>query len=257
MNFDMNSIENILTGFLRNETNRIGIKKAVIGISGGVDSAVSTFLTVKALGKENVLGVMMPYKTSSKNSITDAQKVINAVGINSQKIEITPMVDAYLDNYADKKISSKRKGNIMARMRMIVLYDLSAKENALVIGTGNKTEAMLGYTTIYGDNACAINPIGDLYKTQIWELARYIGVPENIINKAPSADLWDGQTDEGEMGIKYKEVDNLLYHKYDEKLSDSELIRRGFSKEYIEMVDSMVSGSKFKRMLPIVGRIYE
>lgn len=257
MNFDMKLIDTILTDFIRNETDRIGIKKAVIGLSGGVDSSVSAFLAAKALGSENVTGVMMPYKSSSKSSLTDAKKVVKSLGIKSKKIEITPMVDAYTENSGIKKFTPKRLGNIMARMRMIVLYDLSAMLDALVIGTGNKTEAMLGYTTIYGDNACAINPLGDLYKSQVWELAKYLGVPESIINKPPSADLWEGQTDEAEMGVRYKDVDRYLFYRYDEKMTEEELMKRGFTEDYINRIDSMVERNKFKRSLPIVGRIYE
>ncbi len=257
MNLDMKFIENILTGFIRNETDRIGTKKAVIGLSGGVDSAVSVYLSAKALGKNNVTCVMMPYKSSSKSSLTDSEKVVKALGIKSMKVEITPMVDAFTEKSGIKDITPKRLGNIMARMRMIVLYDISAALNAIVIGTGNKTESLLGYTTMFGDNACAINPLGDIFKTQVWELAKYLNVPESIINKAPSADLWDGQTDEDEMGIKYKEVDRYLFYRYDEKMSENELIKRGFTKDYIKFVDSIVDKNKFKRMLPIVARIYE
>ena len=257
MNLDMKFIDNILRGFIRNETDRIGIKKAVIGLSGGVDSAVSAFLTVKALGKENVTCVMMPYKSSSKSSLTDAQKVVDVLGIQYQKVDISPMVDAFTEKSGIKDISPKRVGNIMARVRMIVLYDISASLNAIVIGTGNKTESLLGYTTMYGDNACAINPLGDIFKTQVWELAKYLNVPESIITKSPSADLWEGQTDESELGIKYKEIDKYLFHRYDENMSEAEIIKRGFSKEYIDFVDAIVEKNKFKRKLPVVARIYE
>ncbi len=257
MNLDMKFIDNILTGFIRNETGRIGTKKAVIGLSGGVDSAVSAFLSADALGKDNVTGVLMPYKSSNKSSITDAEKVVKALGIKSMKVEITPMVDAFVEKSGIKNITPKRLGNIMARMRMIVLYDISASLNAIVIGTGNKTESLLGYTTLFGDSACAINPLGDIYKTQVWELAKFLNVPESIVSKPPSADLWEGQTDEDEMGIKYTEVDRYLFYRYDEKMSDNELIKRGFKKDYIKFVDSIVERNKFKRMLPLVARIYE
>ena len=222
MTYNNEILEKLLVEFIKNETNRIGLKKAVIGLSGGIDSAVSTYLTVKALGAENVLCILMPYKTSSKDSIEDANKVVEALNVKSKKIEITEMVDAYLSKTTEK-ISNVRKGNLMARMRMIVLYDESAKENALVIGTGNKTEILLGYSTIFGDSACAINPLGDLYKTQIFSFAKHLGIPEEIIDKKPSADLWVGQSDEEELGIKYAEVDKYLFHRIDERKSVDEM----------------------------------
>lgn len=254
MNYDYQSIEEKLTGFLRGELNKIGIGKAVIGLSGGIDSAVSAFLTAKAIGAENLLGVLMPYKTSSKGSVTDAESVVKKLGMRSKKVEITDMVDSYLGKI-DGDVSSVRKGNVMARMRMIVLYDESARENAIVIGTGNKTEIYLGYTTLWGDSACGINPVGDLYKTQIFGLAKHLGVPESILNKRPSADLWEGQTDEGEMGILYAEVDKYLFAKFDEQRSTEELVNLGFEKSFIEKVDKMIAKNEFKRFPPKIGRI--
>jgi NAD+ synthase len=247
-------LEELLVGFIRNETQKAGIKKAVIGLSGGVDSAVSAFITSKALGSENVLCVMMPYKTSSRDSITDAEKIISALNVKSKIVDISDMVDSYLRK-CDEEISKVRKGNIMARMRMIVLYDESSKENALVIGTGNKTEILLGYSTIFGDSACAINPIGDLYKTQLWDFAKYIKIPESVINKKPSADLWEGQTDEDEFGFTYEEVDKFLYLKIDERKSDEELIKLGFKKDFIERVNKMIIGTQFKRLPPLIAKV--
>jgi NAD+ synthase len=255
MEYDYNTVEKILVEFIKNETQRIGIEKAVIGLSGGIDSAVSAYLTVKALGKENVLCIMMPYKTSSKESITDAELVIKELGVGSKIVEISEMVDAYLLKLKEKDVSNVRKGNLMARMRMIVLYDESAKEKALVIGTGNKTEILLGYSTLFGDSACAINPIGDLYKTQIFDLARHLGIPNQLIEKKPSADLWEGQTDEQEMGITYAEVDKYLFEKVDERKSHEELMLMGYTKEYMDRIDKMIYRNQFKRLPPVIAKI--
>jgi len=254
MLYDNSTLEKILVGFVRNETQRTGINKAVVGLSGGIDSAVSAFVTVKALGNENVLCVMMPYKTSSKDSLSDAKKVIAKLKTPSKLVEISEMVDAYLEK-TKEEISNVRKGNIMARVRMIVLYDESSKENALVIGTGNKTEILLGYTTIFGDSACAINPIGDLYKTQLRAFAKYLGVPDSIINKKPSADLWEGQTDESELGFSYEEVDKYLYLKIDERKSDEELLKSGFSEKFISRVNNLIIKNQFKRLPPLIAKV--
>jgi NAD+ synthase len=255
MDYDYKIVEKLLVEFLKNETLRIGLSKAVIGLSGGIDSAVSAYLAVKALGKENVICIMMPYKTSSKESLTDAELVIKNLGVKSKIVEISEMVDAYLAIRKEKDISNVRKGNIMARMRMIVLYDESAKEKALVIGTGNKTEILLGYSTLFGDSACAINPIGDLYKTQVFALAKHLCVPKQLIDKKPSADLWEGQTDEQEMGITYKEVDKYLFEKVDERKSQEELLIMGYSKEYMDRIDKMIYRNQFKRLPPLIAKI--
>lgn len=257
MKFINSNLKKLLTGFLKNETRKIGIPKAVIGLSGGIDSAVAAYLAAEALGKENVLCVLMPYKTSSKASITDALKVVKELKVKCLTVEITEVVDSYLSKMNDREISNLRKGNVMARVRMITLYDLSARENAIVIGTGNKTEILLGYSTIFGDTACAINPIGDLYKTQIRDLAKYLKIPKSIIEKKPSADLWEGQTDENEMGLTYNEVDKYLFQKIDNRKSKSMLLKSGYSKDYISKIDSMIARNRFKSFPPVVFKVPE
>lgn len=243
----------LLTSFIKDQVTSAGMSHAVLGLSGGIDSALSCFLSVKALGKENVLGVRMPYKTSSADSLSDAQKVIDQLGIQSKTIEITPMADPLIA--LDPKITPVRKGNIMARMRMIVLYDQSADFKGLVVGTGNKTEYLLGYTTLFGDAACAFNPLGDLYKTQVRQLAKHLGVPESIQKKAPSADLWNGQTDEGELGFTYSEVDRLLYLLVDQCQSPEQCVKHGFTKKFVEAVIARMKAMQFKRSLPPIAKI--
>lgn len=255
MELENKKIAKQITDFLRTEALNAGFSKGVIGLSGGIDSAVSAYLSTLALGKENMHFVLMPYRTSSKESVTDAMKVVNALGVSHSIIDITSMVDAYIDNYCNDGVSDIRKGNIMARMRMIVLYDFSVKMNALVIGTGNKTEILLGYTTIFGDSACAINPVGDLYKTRLRSLAAYLNIPDSIIKKKPSADLWAGQTDEGEMGFSYEEVDRYLFNKIDEKKSEKQLIDMGFNRKFIEKVDNMIKKNRFKSLPPLIARL--
>ncbi len=243
----------VLEVFLRDEMHRVGFENVVIGLSGGIDSALSTYLAVRALGKEHVHCVMMPYKTSSPESLSDAKVVINDLGVSSEVMEITPMADAYFA--MNPELDKLQKGNIFARLRMIVLYDQSHSRKALVIGTSNKTESLLGYTTLFGDNASALNPIGDLYKTQVRQLSKEIGVPQSILDKAPSADLWSGQSDEEEMGLKYDEVDQLLYYLVDCRESDEELSVRGFAKEFLTKVKGMIRRSQFKRMPPLIAKI--
>lgn len=243
----------ILTGFIRSEITRMGFSRAVIGLSGGIDSAVSCFLAAEALGGQNVLAVRMPYRTSSPDSLEDAQRVIDAIGVQSLTVDITPMVEPLFERFAD--MDNMRRGNIMARQRMIILYDQSAAFGGLVVGTGNKTEILLGYTTLYGDSACAINPIGDLYKTQLRQLAEALGVPESIRRKAPSADLWAGQTDEGELGYTYAEVDQLLYLLVDQRYTPQECIEAGFEAAFVHKVVERMRRNQFKRILPPIAKL--
>ena len=243
----------ILTGFIKSEVTRVGLSHAVVGLSGGLDSALSCVLAAEALGAENVLAVRMPYKASSKDSLDHAQLLIDQLGVQSKTIEITDMVEPLFK--LDPQISKIRMGNIMARERMIVLYDQSEVFKGLVIGTSNKTEILLGYSTIYGDSASAINPIGDLYKAQVRQLARAMNIPAPIIDKTPSADLWEGQTDEGELGFTYEEVDKLLYLLVDQRYSPQEAIEAGFNEKFVNTVTARIRRYQFKRMQPPIAKI--
>ncbi|OGO28827.1 MAG: NAD(+) synthetase [Chloroflexi bacterium RBG_16_52_11] len=243
----------ILTGFLRSEITRMGFSHAVLGLSGGVDSALACYLAAEALGSEHVLAVLMPYKTSSPGAQEHAQMVVEAAGVQSLTVPITDMVDPLFQRFPDA--NAIRRGNVMARARMIVLYDQSEAFHGLVVGTGNKTEILLGYTTLYGDSACALNPVGDLYKTQVRQLAQEIGVPEVILNKPPTADLWQGQTDEGELGFTYEEVDKLLYLLVDQRFTPEECQEAGFSKELVLNVVERVRRNQFKRTLPPIAKL--
>jgi len=242
-----------LVAFLRRELGRAGFQKAVLGLSGGVDSALSCFLAAEALGGENVLALLLPYRTSSPDSAEHARQVIEITGVSSKTVDITPMVEPYLEQ--DPQMSNVRRGNVMARMRMIVIYDHSVVWNGLAIGTSNRTELMLGYGTIFGDMACAVNPIGDLYKTQVRQMARAMGVPEVIVQKPPSADLWVGQTDEDELGFTYAEVDKLLYLLLDERYTPERAIAAGFDAPFVNKVVHRIRASQFKRVPPIIARI--
>lgn len=243
----------ILSGFIKSEITRIGMSRAVIGLSGGIDSALSLALAVDALGKDNVLAVRMPYKASSKDSLDHAQILIDQLGVPSKTIEITDMVEPLFKLNPD--MSKLRKGNIMARERMIVIYDQSEVFKGLVVGTSNKTEILLGYSTLFGDSANALNPIGDLYKTQVRQLSRAMNIPSPIVDKPPSADLWEDQTDEGELGFTYAEADRLLYLLVDQRYSPQEAIEAGFDEKFVHAVTTRIRRNQFKRMLPPIAKI--
>ena len=253
LNINTDLARKILTGFIHTEITRAGFSKAVIGLSGGLDSGLSCYLAAKALGPENVLAVCMPYQTSSPDSLEHAQLVIDTLGVESLTVPITEMVDPLFERFPDA--DQVRRGNAMARARMIVLYDQSEAFKGLVVGTGNKTEILLGYTTLYGDSANAINPLGDLYKTQVRQLAHAMDLPQAIVQKPPSADLWIGQTDEGELGFTYAEVDRLLYLLVDQRYSPTDCIEAGFSEAFVKAVEKRVRKSHFKRILPPIAKV--
>jgi NAD+ synthase len=243
----------IITGFIKSELRRVGYTRAVINLSGGLDSALSCALAVEALGSENVLALRLPYRTSSPDSLEHAQLMIDQFKVQSKTIEITDIVNPLIAQ--DPDMSNTRKGNIMARSRMIVLYDQSEAFKGLPIGTSNKTEILLGYSTMWGDMAAAINPIGDLYKTQVRQLSRALEIPAPIVDKPPSADLWVGQTDEGELGFTYEQVDKLLFLLVDQRYSVQDCIEEGFEEKFVNGVMARVQRFQFKRMMPPIVKL--
>ena len=253
LDLNLKEVHNELVEFLRENFKKAGFSKAVLGLSGGIDSALVAYLLRDALGKENVLAIMMPYKSSNPDSLNHAKLVVEDLKINAKTIEITDMIDAYFKN--EKDASSLRMGNKMARERMAILFDYSSEENALVVGTSNKTEIYLGYSTQFGDSACALNPIGDLYKTNIWDLSRYLKIPNELIEKKPSADLWEGQTDEQEMGLTYKEADQVLYRMLEENKTVEEILAEGFNKDLVDNIVRRMNRSEYKRRMPLIAKI--
>ncbi len=253
----------VLAAFIRAQLRQAGFERAVLGLSGGIDSALVAFLVAEAIGADRLLCVLMPYRDSSPASRADAEHVVLRLGCPSELVEITPIVDGYFGDAGVPgaggvealEASALRRGNAMARARMLVLYDRSVTWRGLVVGTGNKTETLIGYTTLFGDSACAFNPIGDLYKSQVRQLSATVGVPEAIIRKAPSADLWPGQTDEAEAGFSYPQLDRLLYWMIDKRRNDEELAAMGFEPAMVDRIGQMVATSEFKRQVPPVAKL--
>ncbi|MEI6215557.1 MAG: NAD+ synthase [Desulfuromonadales bacterium] len=246
-------LKKILVGFVADEVHKVGVNKAVLGLSGGIDSALVVFIAAEALGPENVHAICMPYRTSNPESEAHARLVAQACGVVYSVVPITPMVDAYFQQFPDA--DNMRRGNKMARERMTILFDHSALQRALVLGTSNKTELLLGYGTLFGDMASALNPIGDLYKSQIWQLSETMGVPREVIEKKPSADLWAGQTDEEELGFSYRQVDELLFRMVDLRLTRGELLLEGFEASFVDEIYKKVQNSHFKRRLPVIAKV--
>ena len=250
---DTDVARRIIGEFIRGQLRQAGFERALLGLSGGIDSALVAYLTAEAIGADRLQCVLMPYRTSSPASQADAEEVVRQLGCASELVDISPMVDGLFGQESDA--TALRRGNFMARMRMAVLYDRSVTWGGLVVGTGNKTESLIGYTTVFGDSACAFNPIGDLYKSQVRQVAAAIGVPDQIIRKAPSADLWPDQTDEIEGGFSYPELDRLLFWRIDKRRSIDEVAALGFEREMIERVDRMVAGAEFKRQVPPIAKL--
>lgn len=245
--------ERILTGFIAEETNRTGRRRVVVGLSGGLDSAVAASLAARALGPSGVVAVLMPYRLSSPSSLKDALLLARRLGIKHEIVEISPMVDPYFERFP--KIDQLRRGNRMARERMNILFDRSAGHEALVLGTSNKTELLLGYGTLFGDMASAINPLGDLYKTQVRQVAEHLRVPAAIRRKAPTADLWRGQTDEAELGATYAAADQILHLLFDERWEAEEVAEAGFDRRLVLRLKKMVVRSQFKRQPPLIAKL--
>ncbi len=243
----------IICGFIRDQTQKAGLPRAVIALSGGIDSALAATLAARALGPDNVLAIRMPWRDSSANSLSDADLLIEALGLPALTVEITPMVSPLFERFPD--MDQRRRGNIMARQRMIVSYDQSVAWGGLVMGTSNKTEFLLGYSTIYGDSGSAMQPIADLYKAQVRQLSAALDLPKSILDKAPSADLWQGQTDEQELGFRYEDVDQVLYLLVDERYVVDEVVEEGFAQAFVEDVWRRVKANHYKRTMPNVARV--
>ena len=247
-------VTRVLEGFIRDEIGKFGINRAVVALSGGIDSALSCTLAVRALGSNSVLAVLMPYRTSNPASRGDAETLVRQLNIASVLIDISPAVDGITDQLNDKP-SDLRRGNVMARTRMTALYDQSESFGGLVVGTSNKTELLLGYGTQHGDMASAVNPIGDLYKTQVRALSEALDIPEAILEKAPSADLWEGQSDEDELGFDYELADQELYLLIDEQFTADDLASDGYDSAIVNNVLRRIETSQFKRRLPVIAKL--
>jgi NAD+ synthase len=248
-------VEEVLTGFIAEETHRAGMKRVVVGLSGGVDSALAACLARRALGASGVVAVLMPHGLSHPSSLKDAAGLARRLGVKTERFDITPMVEAFFAS--DPKASRLRRGNKMARERMSILYDRSMVHEALVLGTSNKTELLLGYGTIHGDMASSLNPVGDLYKTQVRQMAAHVKVPAAILRKTPTADLWPDQTDEGDLGFKYEDLDQLLYLLVDQRGTRAGAIEEGWPRRMVERVIELIMKSQYKRRLPLIAKLSE
>jgi len=246
-------VTKVLTNFIRDEIRKAGFDRAIIGLSGGLDSTVCAYLAVQALEADKVIGLVMPYRDFDPEGVKDAEKIARTLKIRWQEIDITPQIDAYFSAFPTD--SALLKGNKMARERMSILYDFSAREKAIILGTSNKTELLIGYGTIHGDMACGINPLGDLYKTQIRDLAKYLRIPEEILKKKPTAGLWPGQSDEQEIGLAYEELDGILYHLVDLRQTIQEVIQAGSEEQKVRRIIDLIKKSEFKRKLPPIAKI--
>lgn len=256
---DFSKLTDNLVKFIKVEMAKTGLNKAVLGLSGGIDSAVVAALCVKALGKDNVTGICMPYRTSNPSSLNDAVAVAENLGINRRTLEISETVDAFANSSMvdDDKNRAIRLGNIMARVRMITLFDYSSADASIVFGTGNKSEIFLGYFTLFGDAASAINPIGSVYKTHIFEVAKQLGLPQQVITKAPSADLFEGQTDENEIGFSYIEMDPVIYALTELNMTPAEVVKEGYSEKLVKIVNSRMKSMAYKLKVPIISPVSE
>jgi NAD+ synthase len=245
--------ERVLTGFVRDAVGTAGAKGVVVGLSGGVDSALAAGLAARGIGADRVHAFYLPYRASSADSRSDAEATAAAFGLALATIDITPMIDAYFAVEPDA--DNVRRGNKMARERMTILFDQAKKLGCLVLGTSNKTEILLGYSTVFGDNASSLNPLGDLYKQQIWQLSRHLGVPASVIDKRPSADLWPGQTDEGDLGFEYQVADEVLFLMFDQGLAPEEVVDRGYDESVVERITRLEQQNRFKRRLMLIARL--
>jgi NAD+ synthase len=250
---DVAATTQILEGFVKTEVERTGLHRVVLGLSGGIDSALAAYIAVRALGPSGVVGVLMPYKTSSPSSVRDAEAVVGALGIVAERFEISQMVEVFAAKAGN--VGPRRLGNVMARVRMLILYDRSVEHDALVLGTSNKTELLLGYGTLHGDLASALNPLGDLYKTQVRELAKALGVPDSILAKPPSADLWPEQTDEDDLGGSYDEIDRILALLVDARMSAGAVVAKGFQRDSVMRIRKQIMRSQFKRRMPLIAKV--
>ncbi|HVB53941.1 MAG TPA: NAD+ synthase [Candidatus Acidoferrales bacterium] len=253
LSINVELVAGILTEFIRDEVLKVGSRGVVVAISGGIDSACAAQLAVAALGKGAVTGLALPYRESAASSLEDGRLVASQLGIELLVIEITPQIDAYFSRFPEA--DATRRGNKMARERMSISYDISATRNALVLGTSNKSELLLGYSTLWGDGAHALNPLGDLYKTQLFQLARHLGLPPRIIDKAPSADLFAGQSDEADLGFTYQQADRILFHLVDERRSPAELTDLGLDPALVKLIWQRVRTSQFKRRPPLIAKL--